>query len=106
MNPYVLFSKGTCVMSDSVADTIRLPITKRVTRPTKIVNTTNRTSAMIRYSGVNICLCKNSGSMKSVTQVKIPRRMSTEAATGTTTSKPAKKEFRRFLSVSFMSPPS
>ena len=94
MKPYVLFNSGTRVMIASPADTILLPTTRRVTQPTNVVKTMNANNAMIRYNGVNICVRSDSGSMKSVTHVNRPTRISTDAATGTTTNKPAKNEFR------------
>ena len=47
-------------------------------------------------------LRKDSGSRKSVIHVNNPNRIKTDAATGTTTSSPAKNEFRRFFHVSLM----
>ena len=89
-------------MISSLKLTIRFPITNRVTHPTKIVNPTNNTNAATRYTGVNILSCNTGGNMKSVTQVNSPIKISTDAATGSTTSSPAKNDFLNFVIKSFI----
>ena len=106
MNPYVLLSSGTCLINDSVIAISCLPATIRVIQPTNVVNTTKSIATVIRYNGVRKCCRKASGNRKSVIHVNNHNRINTDAATGTTTIKPAKNDFRSAFNHSFMTAPS